>query len=174
MSTKTQVVTATFHDAQQARDTYDGFRSRGYSEEEINLLMSEETQTKVFAEGVYPPRAIGPGRGRAQITETAAGTAVGSVAGLAAGLAISVALPGLGLVLLGPLAGAGTGALAGGAIAALHGMANAREEEKAVHEVLDKGGVILGVVPKKDDVNAVREQLIKSGGTDIRIHHYDD
>jgi hypothetical protein len=174
MANKTRVITATFSDAEKARQLYDHFRGRGYSEDEINLLMSESTQTQVFAAGVHPPQAMGPGHGRSQIAETAASTAVGSFAGLAAGLAISAALPGLGLVLLGPLVGAGTGAMAGGAVGALHGLAVAREEEKAVHDVLDNGGVLLGIVPKDGDVDGVRKELIEHGAVDIRVHNYND
>lgn len=172
------IVTATFSDPHTARAAFDHFRSEGYGEDELNLLMSEKSQAMVFAEGMEAPQALGAGRDKSQIAETAAGAAIGSMLGMAAGVAMAVLIPGMGLVLLGPmaaaLAGAGTGAAAGGTWAAFRHFGIEERDHESTHRFIEQGGVLLGVALKGVGVDRVREELIAAGGTNIRVHHYHD
>src|SRR5205823_12747858 len=85
----------------------------------------------------------------------AIGTAVGAtVAGLAA-VGSNLAIPGLGLVIAGPiaaaLAGGGAGAVTGGLIGALVGAGITEQNARAYEEALRHGGVAIGVTPRNDD-----------------------
>lgn len=83
------------------------------------------------------------------------------VLAIAAGVAeigTSLVLPGLGLVIAGPLAaavaGAGAGAATGGLVGALVGWNNPEERIKHYEERIKKGGILMGVPPRNDEDSA--------------------
>jgi hypothetical protein len=101
----------------------------------------------------------------------AIGTAVGAtLAGIAA-LGTTIAVPGLGLVLAGPLvaalAGGGAGAVAGGMLGALIGFGIPESNAKAYEEALRRGGVVFGVIPHSaEDAKAIEKYF--------KEHHADN
>ncbi len=85
---------------------------------------------------------------------SAIGGGIGAVVGIIAAIGTSVVIPGLGLVVAGPiaagLAGAGAGGIAGGIIGALVGWGIPKERAKIYESGIKDGHIILGVHPKND------------------------
>lgn len=155
IATRRHWVTGTFADRDSAERAYNLMLSRGYDEEEINLLMSDETRQRFFSDEEGADRELG----NKALESAGVGGAIGVTAGaiLAAVVAIgtSIAIPGIGLVIAGPiavaLAGAGAGGLTGGIIGALIGWGIPEEQAKLYENDLKNGGIILGVMPRNED-----------------------
>ncbi len=147
-------VAGTFTDRASAEHAYNSMLSRGYDEKDINLIMSDETRKMYFSE----QNAIDSDLGNKALEGAGVGGAIGITAGaiLAAVAAIgtSIAIPGLGLVIAGPialaLAGAGAGAVTGGIIGTLIGWGISEEHAKLYESDLKSGGIILGVSPHNE------------------------
>ena len=98
--------------------------------------------------------------------------AIGAVAAAIAAIGTSVALPGLGLVIAGPLAaaiaGAGAGAAGGGLVGALVGMGMPEERVKDYEEGVKNGGIMMGVHAKNDaDAAHFEDNWRMSGGQKV-------
>src|SRR5262245_20252134 len=87
----------------------------GYGREDISLIMSEDTQRRHFAIKSGTQAAAGAGVGGA------VGGVMGAAIAAIAAVGTTLALPGLGLVVAGPIAAALVGAGAGGATGGLIG-----------------------------------------------------
>src|ERR1044072_4819328 len=118
------MVTGLFPDRESADRAYGSMVDRGYGQDDINLVMSDETRKKHFTvddrETELGNKALkGAGTG------AAVGGAVGATLAAIAAIGTTLALPGLGLLVAGPiaaaLAGAGAGGAAGGLIGGLIG-----------------------------------------------------
>ncbi|MCH8557926.1 MAG: hypothetical protein LAT84_08895 [Balneolia bacterium] len=149
-----RMLTGMFRDRESTEKVYNSMHERGYKEDEINLVMSKETHKKYFSEDreeteLGNKAAAGAGSG------SAIGGAIGAVAGIIAAIGTSVVIPGLGLVIAGPiaagLAGAGAGGLAGGIIGALVGWGIPKERAKIYESGIKGGHIVLGVHPKNDE-----------------------
>ena len=85
----------------------------------------------------------------------AIGGAVGGVLAAIAAIGTNLVMPGLGLVVAGPLAaalaGAGAGGLAGGLIGALVGWGIPEEHAKRYEEGLKEGGIVMGIEPRNEE-----------------------
>src|SRR5207253_3992095 len=135
---------------------FDWLVQRGYQPREINFLVSEQTRKSYFRhEGEEGPVKAGTHAAEGMAVGGAVGTAVGATIGaiLAAGTAL--AIPGLGVIIAGPiaaaLAGGGAGAVAGGAVGTLVGLGIPESNAKAYEQALREGGVVIGVVPRNSD-----------------------
>ena len=107
MARPSEVVTGVFWDREAAERAYQALRSRGYSEADVNLMMSAATRERFFGDEA----PAGAELGNKALEGAGVGAGVGAVTGgLIAALtaAATVALPGLGLVLAGPLTPAPT------------------------------------------------------------------
>src|SRR2546423_6210538 len=110
-----KLVTGVFKTRVAAEAAVDAIIKRGYTRDDISVLMSDATKSKEFAIETGTRAADGLGYG------AAVGGAVGAVlAALAAG-GTNVVLPGVGLIVAGPLAAAPAGAGAGGAAGGVGG-----------------------------------------------------
>jgi hypothetical protein len=107
-----------------------------------------------------PSLAARPPKG-ASIGGVIGGT-VGAVLAAIAAVGTSIAIPGLGIVIAGPvaaaLAGAGAGAATGGLIGALVGWGIPEERVTHYEEGIKKGGIVLGVTPRNDEDAAHLEE----------------
>ncbi len=148
------MVTGMFHDRESSERAYKDLEERGYTSEKINVVMSKETRDRYFSDDKNETEmgnkaAEGTGVG------SAVGGTVGAVTGVLAAVGTSIAIPGLGLVIAGPvaagLAGAGAGGLAGGIIGALVGWGIPEERAKMYESGIKDGKIVLGVEPKSDD-----------------------
>lgn len=148
------MLTGMFRDRRSTESAYDSMHDIGYTEEEINLVMSKETHDKYFSDDKEETElgnkaAAGSGAG------SAIGGTVGAIAGVVAAIGTSVVIPGLGLVVAGPvaagLAGAGVGGITGGIIGALVGWGIPKERAKIYESGIKDGHIVMGVTPKNDD-----------------------
>jgi len=148
------MLTGMFRDRRSTENAYNSMHERGYTEDEINLVMSKETHEKYFSEDKEETElgnkaAAGSGAG------SAIGGAIGAVAGVIAAIGTSVVIPGLGLVVAGPiaagLAGAGAGGIAGGIIGALVGWGIPKERAKIYESGINDGHIVMGVQPKNEE-----------------------
>lgn len=148
------MLTGMFHDRRSTENAYNSMQERGYNEDEINLVMSKETHEKYFSSDKEETElgnkaAAGSGAG------SAIGGTIGAVAGVIAAIGTSVVIPGLGLVVAGPiaagLAGAGAGGLAGGIIGALVGWGIPKERAKLYESGIKDGHIVMGVQPRNEE-----------------------
>lgn len=145
-------LTGTFRDRNSAESAYSSLTSRGYSKDDINVMMSDDTRQKYFAgdDSELGNKAMeGAGVG------SAIGGVTGGVLGAILALGTNAVFPGLGLVVAGPLlaglAGAGAGGLTGGVIGALVGSGIPEDRAKVYDEDIRNGGIVMGVRPRSAD-----------------------
>jgi len=165
------IVSAVFHDSDHAETAYRETRDRGYGPEEVTVLMSEQARDEYFpAEEVVMEKQSkaleGTGAGGA------IGAAVGAIAGAVAAIGTTIMIPGLGLVVAGPLAaalaGAGAGGVTGGLIGALVGAGMSEERARVYKTAIEKGGIVLTVRPVNEaDADWVEETWKECGADDV-------
>jgi hypothetical protein len=158
-------VTGTFTDRAAAERAYNSMLSRGYDEKEINLIMSDETRKLYFSEQSANDSELGNKALEGAGVGGAIGVTAGAILAAVAAIGTSIAIPGLGLVIAGPiaaaLAGAGAGALTGGIIGTLIGWGIPEERAELYESDLKSGGIILGVSPHNDADAAYFEEQWK-------------
>ena len=149
-----RMVTGLFRDRDSAERAYGSVSTRGYTKDDVNLLMSDETRKTHFssddADTELGSKALeGAGAG------AAIGGTTGAVLAAIAAIGTSVILPGLGLVVAGPiaaaLAGAGAGGATGGLIGALIGSGIPEDRAKAYESGVKEGGIVMGVNARSDE-----------------------
>lgn len=147
------MMTTMYTDREGAERGYSALQQRGYTDKDINLLMSDETRQKHFAHD-HDTDLGNKAMEKAGVGSAVGGT-IGAVAAAIAAIGTNLIIPGLGLVVAGPLAaglaGAGAGGLTGGLIGALVGSGipddRAREYEKGINQ----GGIVMGVHPRSEE-----------------------
>jgi hypothetical protein len=178
MNEKRTLVVGVFHDRIAAHRGYDALLNRGFFDTDINVLMSEQTRDLFGNEPIGRKAEIAGAGGGSKAAEGmgiggAVGTAVGgSIAALVA-VGTSLVLPGLNLVIAGPLAaalaGGGAGAVAGGLLGGLVGLGIPEDGAEMYHAALRSGGTILGVSVADDElVNQVKQVLKDCGAEHVR------
>ncbi len=150
------MLTGLFNDRDSAEKAYGSLRSRGYNDDDVNLMMSDQTRSSWFSGDDADNTTE---LGSKALEGAGAGSAIGGtlgaiIAGIAA-IGTNVVLPGLGLIVAGPLAaalaGAGAGGLTGGLVGALIGSGIPEERAKLYDEGIRNGGVVMGVNPRTDE-----------------------
>lgn len=145
-----QMLTGLFRDRDSADRAYKSVRDRGYTDDDVNLLMSDQTRDTWFdgddSTELGSKALEGAGAG------SAIGGTLGAIIGGIAAIGTNVILPGLGLIVAGPiaaaLAGAGAGGLTGGLVGALIGSGIPEERAKIYDEGVRNGGAVIGVNPR--------------------------
>ncbi len=148
------VMTGLFRDRDSSEKAYKSLRERGYSEDEINVMMSDKTRDTYYGEGTADSEL-----GTKALEGTGVGAAVGGTLGAVIGgiaaIGTNLVLPGLGLVVAGPLAAALAGAGAGGALGslsgALIGWGIPEERAKEYETGIKEGGTVIGVTPRSKE-----------------------
>lgn len=152
-NSKKGMLTGMFSDGKSTEKAYNDLQNKGYSKDEINLIMSDDTRKKYFS-GEMADTEIGSKAAEGAGTGTAIGGTLGAVVGVIAALGTSLAIPGLGLLIAGPiaagLAGAGAGGIAGGMIGALVGWGIPEDSAKYYESGIKEGGIVMGVNPRND------------------------
>ncbi|HKX84782.1 MAG TPA: hypothetical protein VJL58_11220, partial [Pyrinomonadaceae bacterium] len=117
------ILTGLFKDRESAEGVYHSLRDRGYTTDEINVIMSDATRDKYYR--THPKSELGSKALEGTGAGAAIGGTFGAIIGGIAAIGTNVLIPGLGLVVAGPiaaaLAGAGAGGIAGGLAGALIG-----------------------------------------------------
>jgi hypothetical protein len=163
-------ITGVFRNRDDAERAYNSLLSRGYSSDEIILLMSDKTHRE-FKDSDRDTEMGSKAAEKAGVGSAIGGT-TGAVIGAIAAIGTAVAIPGLGLVVAGPiiagLAGAGAGGLAGGLIGALVGSGIPKEEAKAYEGAVNNGAIVVGVVPKNSEEGVMIGEEWKGYGENVR------
>lgn len=161
--TDARVLTGLFPDRASAERAYQGLVERGYDREDVNLVMSDETRGRHFPQDGTLGTELGHKAAGGAGIGASIGGALGAVVAAVAAVGGTVALPGLGLVIAGPIAtalvGAGAGGAAGGLLGALIGWGIPEERVKAYESGLRGGGILMGVRPRNEKDAAHFEML---------------
>jgi uncharacterized protein YjbJ (UPF0337 family) len=167
-------VTGLYRTPEDATRAYEGLTTKhGYEAKDVDVLMSDETRTRYFGD-------VAPGQELKTGTKAAEGLGKGGAIGGGVGAALaavfavgaSVAIPGLGIVVAGPiaaaLAGAGAGAATGGLIGALIGAGIPEERAAEYERGIKDGGIVLGTRARDEKQAGDLERDFGSyGGTSI-------
>lgn len=148
-----RMVTGMFRDRESAERAYDALEEKGYTKEEINVMMSDDTRKKYFSE--EHESELGSKAMEGAGTGSAIGGTVGAIAGIIAAIGTNLIIPGLGLVIAGPiaagLAGAGAGGITGGLIGALIGSGIPKEHAVEYEKGIKNGHIVMGVKPRTEE-----------------------
>lgn len=160
-----------FSDRNSAEKAYQSLHSRGYSKNDVNLLMSDETRKTHFGDDMTRSELGDKAMEGAGVGSAIGGTA-GAIIGAIAAIGTSVALPGLGLIIAGPLAaalaGAGAGGLTGGLVGALVGSGIPEEHAAEYESGIKNGGIVMGVKPRNaDDAQYFEDEFRRNNGDKI-------
>ena len=149
------MVTGLFPDRSSAEQAFSSVSERGYTKDDINLVMSDEARRQHFANDTTDNTELGTKAAQGAGIGGAIGGSLGAIVAAIAAVGTSIAIPGAGLVIAGPLAaalaGAGAGGATGGLIGALIGYGIPEERVKHYEEGIKHGGILMGVTPKSDD-----------------------
>ena len=147
-----KMLTGMFSDRESTENAYNTLHERGYTKDDINLVMSDETRKKHFSKG---ETEVGSKAMEGAGTGSAIGGVVGAAVGIIAAIGTSLVIPGLGLVIAGPivagLAGAGAGGVTGGLIGALVGSGMSEERARLYESGVKDGKIVMGVHPRNDE-----------------------
>ncbi len=170
-----RLVTGLYDTPETAGKAYNDLTTRhGYKANDISVVMSDDTRKKHFGD-------VKPGAEFHEGSKAAEGAGIGGGIGMTAGAvlgaivaaATAIAIPGLGLIVAGPIAGAiagaGAGAATGGLVGALIG-AGIPEERAAEYEAgIKRGGILLGTRARDVDHAATLEKDFSGyGARDVR------
>src|SRR5947209_11573012 len=157
-------VTGFFKTRTAAEAAVDAIIKRGYTREYVRVLMSDATRNKEFAVKTRSHAADGLGLGGA------IGGTVGAVLAAIAAVGTAIAIPGLGLVVAGPiaaaLAGAGAGGATGGLIGLLIGTGIPEHRAKVYDTEVRGGGILLGIETKTSEEVDKLETLLEDIGAE--------
>ncbi len=150
-----KTLVALFTDGTAAESAYVFLKELGYAENEVNVLLSDESRMRYFPDPGFRGEVLGstvmggPGLG------AAVGAGTGAVLGGMLAAAAVIAFPGIGLIALGPLAaiaaGSGLGGLSGGLLGSLLGVGIPEDQASSYEEKLRQGNILIGVSPHSDD-----------------------
>lgn len=153
-STRKGMMTGLFRDRESAERAYESLRARGYGQDDVNVLMTDEARTRWFPSEGQATTELGSKALEGAGVGGAIGGTVGALLAVLAATA-TVAVPGIGLLAAGPiaaaLAGAGAGGAAGTLIGALVGSGIPEDRAKVYEAGLKGGGIVMGVSPRSDE-----------------------
>ncbi|TDN37213.1 hypothetical protein E4631_07025 [Hymenobacter sp. UV11] len=163
-----------FRDRSSAEKAYQSLHERGYGKDDVNLLMSDDTRKTHFGDNTAHTDLGDKAMEGAGVGSAIGGTA-GAIIGAIAAIGTSVALPGLGLIIAGPLAaalaGAGAGGLTGGLVGALVGSGIPEEHAAEYEEGIKNGGIVMGVKPRNAEDAKYFEEQFKTNNAD-KVYRY--
>ena len=148
-----RLMTGMFRDRESAERAYECVTSRGYTDKDVSLLMSDDTRTRCFPRDAVTKTELG--------TKAAEGAGIGAATGAGLGAlliglaATGIAIPLVPIIAMGPLAAALAGGGAGGAVGALIGAMVGygipEERAKVYEQGIKEGGIVFGVTPRTDE-----------------------
>jgi hypothetical protein len=162
MAGKNTAVFGIYRTRNEVENAVQTLLNNGFRNEDISVLLPDNTGTKDFAheKGTKAPEGV--------TTGVVAGGVIGGTLGLLAGVG-ALAIPGLGpFIAAGPimaaLAGVGSGGVVGGMIGALVGMGVPEYEAKRYEGMVRHGGILLSVhCDNSDWVKRAKSLLEQSG-----------
>lgn len=165
-----------FRDRSSAEKAYHSLHERGYHKDDVHLMMSDETRKAQFNDEYDAERTeLGDKAMEGAGVGSAIGGTAGAIIGAIAAIGTSVALPGLGLIIAGPLAaalaGAGAGGLTGGLVGALVGSGIPEEHAAEYEQGIKDGGIVMGVKPRNAEDAKYFEEQFKNSNAD-KVYRY--
>ena len=149
-----RILTGMFRDRDSAERAYNTLSTRGYSHEDVDVVMSDEARKRHFGDGTVETE-LGNKTMEGAGTGSAIGGTLGAIVGAVAAIGTSLLIPGLGIVVAGPLAaalaGAGAGGITGGLIGGLVGHGIPEERAKVYEEGVKNGHIVMAVRPRNDE-----------------------
>lgn len=167
-------VTGLYTTPESATRAYNSLTTEhGYTSDDINVLMSDDTRQKYFGD-VTPGTELSGGTKAAEGfgKGSAIGGGIGATLGAIFAIGTSIVVPGLGLVVAGPiaaaLAGLGAGGATGGLIGALIGAGIPEERAKVYESGIKSGGIVIGTRARDDKHAADLERDFNAyGGSNV-------
>lgn len=165
-------VVGLFKNKDSAECAFDALSERGYESDDADVIMSDKTRDQYYSGENAEETELGSKALEGAGAGSAIGGTLGAIVAGVAAIGTSVLLPGLGLVVAGPLAaalvGAGAGGLAGGLVGALIGYGIPEEHAEVYESGIKSGGVVLRVNPKNaDDARYIADKWKSCGGANI-------
>jgi uncharacterized protein YjbJ (UPF0337 family) len=160
---KGRLVTGLYRTPDEAQRAYDELTTRhGYRNDDVSVLMTDDTRKRYYGDAKPGTELDKDGDGNKALEGLGVGSAIGGTLGAViaaiAAVGSNLVLPGLGLVVAGPLAaafaGAGAGGATGGLLGALIGSGIPEDRAKEYETGLQEGGIVLGT-HARDDAHAV-------------------
>lgn len=166
------MVTGLFRDRDSAERAYQAVTERGYGRDDVNLIMSDDTRKRHFSSGDAIRTELGTKAAEGAGVGAGIGGTLGAIAAAIAAVGTSIAIPGLGIVVAGPLAaalaGAGAGGLTGGLLGALVGAGIPEERVKHYESGIKEGGILMGVKPRsREDAEYLGQAWRQSNGEQV-------
>ncbi len=166
MAGKNTAAFGIYKDRTTAETAVDRLIAEGFSNQDVSVLMSDNSGSKDFAteKNTKAPEGTTTGVG--------VGGVVGGTLGLLAGIG-ALAIPGVGpLIAAGPimagLAGLGIGGAVGGLVGALVGMGIPEYEAKRYEGRVKDGGILLSVhCDTSEEISRAKDILKATGAEDI-------
>ena len=164
MAGKNTVVYGIFSTREMAESAVDQFLAAGFRNEDISVLLQDNTGTKDFAHEKATKAPEGTAAG------VVTGGVIGGTLGLLAGIG-ALAIPGLGPFIaagpiMGALAGIGSGGVVGGIVGALIGMGIPEYEAKRYEGRVKAGGILFSVHCDNGDWASKAKDLLKRTGAE--------
>lgn len=163
-----RLVTGLYRTPEQAQRAYEDLTTRhGYRNEDVSVLMTDETRKRHFGDESEGNKALeGLGVG------SAIGGTLGAILAAVAAAGTQLLIPGSGLVIIGPVAaafaGAGAGGATGGLLGALIGSGIPADRAREYETGLRKGGIVLGTHARDDRHAEELERDYRTwGGEDV-------
>lgn len=171
-----------FEDREDAEFALTDLDDAGYNPENFSIIMRDEEKAEELERNTGAEVTAGAATG------ATTGAVVGGIAGLLIGIG-TIAVPGVGALLIGgPLAaalgltgaaaitaeGAMTGALAGGLIGALTGIGVPKEEARLYEQKIREGATLLAIPVEHADEEEVMDILAQNNASDINSLDLED
>lgn len=158
-----EMIVGIFKDSKDAGNVVSEFKGKGLTDE-ITVVAKESVARDTKVHEIQKDISEGA------TTGAVAGATVGGLAGLLAGVA-SFVVPGVGLLVFGPLAtvltGIAGGALSGGLVGALVDYGVPEEKAKLYEQRLQAGEVVVGVTTGQMNANEVMEIMQRNNAEEI-------
>src|SRR3954470_1239141 len=90
------LLTGMFTDRESSEGAYKSLRDRGYSDDDINVMMSDDTRNKWYSDGAHTNTELGNKMAEGASLGAVTGGTLGALVGGIAALGTNLVLPGLG------------------------------------------------------------------------------
>ncbi len=174
-SGRIRFVSGVFDKVEDAEKAVVALEGRGFTREQITVLMNEKLRKEYMGGDTAGPLDVEKGSKAAEGLGkgSAIGGTVGAIAGAIAAIGTSLIIPGLGLIIAGPLAaglaGAGAGAATGGLIGVLVGAGIPEYRAKYYEDKVKDGAVVIGVEARsEEEADAIEDELEDFGAEDVK------
>ncbi len=153
------IVLESYSSESEAERAVRALQDAGFGADDISIVAKDEGRAQGVAQDTGTDTAEGAGIG------AATGGVLGALGGLIVG-ATALTIPGIGLVIAGPLAavlgGAGLGAVTGGLAGALAGLGVSKDEAEQYQERVEAGDILVVVAAGQREAEA--RQILEGRG----------